>query len=32
MAHDKYLNLLLDLLNDCVSAKSTPQIFSLKDK
>ena len=32
MAHNKYLNPLLNLLDDCISAKSTPQILSLKEK
>ena len=32
MANNKYLNPLLNLLNDCISAKSTPHILSLKDE
>ena len=32
MAHSKYLNVLLNLLNDCISAKSTPYLLSLKDE
>ena len=32
MAHNKYLTPLLYLLNDCISAKSTPQILSLKEE
>ena len=31
MAHSKYLIPLLYLLNDCISAKSTPQILSLNE-
>ena len=32
MSHNRYLNPLLYLLNDCISAKSTPDILSLKDE
>ena len=32
MAHGKYLNPLLDLLNDYISAKSPPHILYLKDE
>ena len=32
IAHNKHLILLLYLLNDCISAKSTPPILSLKDE
>ena len=32
MAHNNYLTPLLYLLNDCISAKSTAQILSLKDE
>ena len=32
MGHNKYLNRLLNLLNDCISAKSTPHRLSLKDE
>ena len=32
MAHNKYLIPLLYLLNDCISAKSTPQILSLNEE
>ena len=32
MAHSKYLNPLLYLLNDWISAKYTPNILSLKDE
>ena len=32
MEHSKYLNPLLYLLNDCISAKSTPQILSLNEE
>ena len=32
MAHSKYLNPLLYLLHECISAKSTPHILSLKDE
>ena len=32
MTHNKYLKPLLYLLNDCISAKSTPHILSLKDE
>ena len=31
-AHNKNLNPLLNLLNSCISAKSTPQILSLNDE
>ena len=32
MAHNKYLTCLLNLLNDCISAKSTPHILSFKEE
>ena len=32
IAHNKYLIPLLYLLNDCISAKPTPQILSLNDE
>ena len=32
ISHNKYLISLLYLLNDCISAKSTPQILSLQDE
>ena len=32
IAHNKYLIPLLYLLNDCISAESTPQILSLNDE
>ena len=32
IAHDKYLTPLLYLLNDCTSAKSTPQILPLNEE
>ena len=32
IAHNRYLIPLLYLLNDCISAKSTAQILSLKDE
>ena len=32
MTHNKYLNPLLNLLNDCISAKSIPQILSLNEE
>ena len=32
IAHNKYLFPLLSLLSGCISAKSTPQILSLKDE
>ena len=32
MAHNKYLNPLLNLLNDCISAKSTPQKLSVNEE
>ena len=32
MAHKKYLNPLLNLLNGCISAKSTPHILSLNEE
>ena len=32
ITHNKNLNLLLNLLNNCISAKSTPQMLSLNDE
>ena len=32
ITHNKNLNPLLNLLNSCISAKSTPQILSLNEK
>ena len=32
ITHNKYLIPLLYLLNDCIPAKSTPQILSLNDE
>ena len=32
MAHNKYLNPLLNLLNDYISTKSTPHILSLNEE
>ena len=32
ITHNKNLNPLLNLLNNCISAKSTPQILSLNDE
>ena len=32
MAHNKYLTPLLNLLNDCISAKLTPQILYLNEE
>ena len=32
MTHSKYLNSLLNLVDDCISAKSAPHILSLKDE
>ena len=32
ITHNKNLNLLLNLLNSCISAKSAPQILSLNEE